>query len=52
MSGLRAIVELIVDGRPVATWDAAQHPHWPPVDGDGQLIGDLPWKFFDPDGET
>ncbi len=20
----------------------------PPVDSDGRIIGDLPWKFFDP----
>ncbi len=38
-----------VDGRPVATWDPVQHPYWPPVDSDGKLIGDLPWKFFEPE---
>ena len=27
--------------------DAADIPS-PPVDSDGQVIGDLPWKFFDP----
>ena len=36
------------DGRVLASWDPAQHPHWPPVDSDGEIIGDLPWKFFDP----
>jgi len=40
---------LTTDGRPWVTWDADQHPHWPPVDSDGKLIGDLPWKFFDPE---
>ena len=45
-------VELTVDGRLVATWDAAEHPYWPPVDSDGKLIGDLPWKFFDGAGKT
>lgn len=38
--------QLIIDGRLVATWDPAQHPHWPPVDRDGKIIGDIPWKFF------
>ena len=36
------------DGRLLASWDAAQHPNWPPVDSNGQIIGDVPWKFFDP----
>ena len=30
------------------TWDAAEHPYWPPIDSDGEVIGDVPWKFFDP----
>ena len=36
------------DGRVLASWDPAEHPNWPPVDSDGQIIGDVPWKFFDP----
>jgi len=24
-------------------------PPEPPVDSDGQIIGDVPWKFFDPE---
>ena len=36
------------DGRPWVSWDPVQHPHWPPVDSDGEIIGDVPWKFFDP----
>ena len=40
---------LTTDGRPWVSWDSDQHPYWPPVDGDGKLIGDLPWKFFDPE---
>jgi hypothetical protein len=35
------------DGRVLAEWDPAEHPDWPPVDGDGKIIGDVPWKFFD-----
>ena len=44
--------QLTIDGRLVATWDADQHPHWPPGDSDGKIIGDLPWKFFEPSRET
>ena len=40
------------DGRVLASWDPAEHPYWPPVDSDGKLIGDLPWKFFEPSRET
>lgn len=39
---------MLHNGRVVASRDTAQHPHWPPVDSDGVLIGDMPWKFFDP----
>ncbi len=35
------------DGRVWVRWDAAEHPSWPPVDADGKIIGDVPWKFFD-----
>ncbi len=42
------MTQLVINGRLVATWDAVEHPHWPPVDKDGHLIGDVPWKFFDP----
>lgn len=44
------LATLLVDGQPWVSWDPAEHPHWPPVDGDGVLIGDVPWKFFDPRG--
>jgi len=43
-------MQLMADGRPWVSWDPAQHPCWPPVDSDGKIIGDLPWKFFDPEG--
>jgi len=33
----------------VITRDSGQHPDWPPVDSDGKLIGDVPWKFFNPE---
>ena len=36
------------DGRVLVAWDPAEHPNWPPVDSEGKLIGDVPWKFFDP----
>ena len=37
------------DGRVLVAWDPAEHPNWPPVDSEGRLIGDVPWKFFDPE---
>lgn len=40
---------LLADGRVWASWDPAEHPGWPPVDSDGHLIGDVPWKFLDPE---
>lgn len=40
-------MQLPIGGQAV-TWDPAQHPYWPPVDRDGKIISDLPWKFFDP----
>ena len=30
----------------------ASIPDWPPVDGDGKVIGDIPWKFFNPEPEA
>lgn len=39
-------------GQSWASWDPAEHPYWPPVDRDGVLIGDVPWKFFDPPRRT
>lgn len=36
------------DGRVLAEWDPAEHPHWPPADRNGKIIMDVPWKFFDP----
>jgi hypothetical protein len=35
------------DGRVLVAWDPAEHPNWPPVDENGVIIGDVPWKFFD-----
>jgi hypothetical protein len=46
--GLSTKKELLVDGRVVTSWDTVEHPNWPPVDSNGELIGDVPWKFFDP----
>jgi hypothetical protein len=43
----RSTKELLVDGRVVTTWDPAKHPDWPPLDDQGEIIGDVPWKFFD-----
>lgn len=43
------MMELSVGGQPAITWDSDQHPYWPPTDEDGKLIGDVPWKFFDPE---
>lgn len=42
------MMQLSIGGQPAITWDADQHPYWPPIDSDGQIIGDVPWKFFDP----
>ena len=39
----------MADEHPRVDWDPARHPYWPPVDSDGRIIGDLPWKFFDPE---
>lgn len=41
------MMSLSIGGRPAITWDSDQHPNWPPVDGEGKIIGDVPWKFFD-----
>jgi hypothetical protein len=40
--------QLTVGGRVVASWDPVRHPHWPPVDSNGEIVSDVPWKFFDP----
>ena len=45
--GLNAKKELLIDGRVVTSWDPAKHPNWPPLDDKGEIIGDVPWKFFD-----
>jgi hypothetical protein len=44
----RRIMQLRIGDRYVVTWDADDHPGWPPFDENGKLIADVPWKFFDP----
>lgn len=44
-------MQLSIGGQTIA-WDSDEHPHWPPVDRDGKIISDLPWKFFDPGAQA
>ena len=37
---------------PVPIRDSDQNPGWAPIDSDGKIIGDVPWKFFEPSLET
>jgi hypothetical protein len=42
------MAELSIGGKVIAAWDPVRHPDWPPIDDDGKVIGDVPWKFFEP----